>query len=289
MTAALDPVSEAPAGRQGPDAPLASWPTGSGAFSVDVLPGFGVIATMALLALTAPAEGWLRWVFTGLGATTLFAMVLNLLVLPRLIGWTLGRALFGIGVRRGAPNGSGANVSIWRFTLRESHIRRLAAGTLIVAAVLCAAAVSLSYAMVYRQERAVDQARAQLTEQGPRIVEQILSYNANTLSEDFNRAQALTTDGYRQRLIVQQQAVRDAGAVTNKYWAASSAVLADPSVTTDRGSMLLAMQGRRGANPADLKSVTATVRAEFDKSADGQWLVADLKVLKKPPMKWAGP
>ncbi|MEE9243174.1 MAG: RDD family protein [Mycobacterium sp.] len=256
---------------------------------MDVLPGFGVIATMVLLALTAPDEGWLWWVFTGVGAATLFAMVLNRLVLPRVTGWTLGRALFGIGVRPGAPNGSGANASIWRFTLRESQIRRLAAWTLMMAAVLCVVAVSLSYAVVYRQERAVDQARAQLAEQGPRIVAQILSYNADTLSEDFNRAQALTTDGYRPRLIAQQQAVRDAGAVTNKYWAASSAVLSDPSVTTDQGSMLLAMQGRRGANPADLKSITATVRAEFDKSADGQWLVANLTVLKKPPMVGAGP
>ena len=255
---------------------------------MDVLPGFGVIATTALLALTAPAGGWLRWAFTGLGVTTLFAMVLNRLVLPRLTGWTLGRVLFGIGVRRGAPNGSGANVSIWRFTLREREIRRLVAGTLIVAAVLCAGAVSLSYALVYRQERALDQARAQLAEQGPRIVEQILSYHADTLSEDFHRAQTLTTDGYRPRLMVQQQAVRDAGAVTNEYWAASSAVLSEPAVTTDQGSMLLAMQGRRGANPADLKSITATVRAEFDKSADGQWLVANLTVLKKPPMEGAG-
>ncbi|MGB0969771.1 MAG: RDD family protein [Mycobacterium sp.] len=256
---------------------------------MDVLPGFGILTTMVLLALTAPTAGWLWWAFTGLGVTTLIAMVLNRLVLPHLTGWTLGRALFGIGVRRGAPNGSGANVSIWRFTLREHQVRRLVAGTLSVAAVLCVGAVSLSYALVYRQERAVDQARAQLAEQGPRIVEQILSYSADTLSEDFNRAQALTTDDFRPRLIVQQQAVRDAGAVTSRYWAASSAVLSDPSVTTDQGSMLLAMQGRRGANPADLKSITATVRAEFDKLADGQWLVANLTVLKKPPLEGAGP
>ncbi|MCH9735164.1 MAG: hypothetical protein K0U78_11525 [Actinomycetia bacterium] len=54
-----------------------------GAFLVDVLPGFGVMATMVLPALTAPSEGWLRWAFIGVGATTLFAiaMVLNRVVL----------------------------------------------------------------------------------------------------------------------------------------------------------------------------------------------------------------
>ena len=52
--------------------------------------------------------------------------------------------------------------------------------------------------------------------------------------------------------------------------------------------MLLAMQGQRGADPKDLKFITATVRVEFEKSGDGQWRVANLTVLKKPQMNQAG-
>ena len=144
---------------------------------------------------------------------------------------------------------------------------------------------ALSYLMVYRHERAVDAARAQIAEQGPRIVEQMLSYDADTLKDDFAHAQSLATDGYRPQLIAQQQAVQKAGvATTNEYWAVSSAVL---SATPEQASMLMAMQGQRGTNPKDLKFITATVRVDFDKSGDGQWRVANLTVLKKPLMNQA--
>ena len=46
--------------------------------------------------------------------------------------------------------------------------------------------------------------------------------------------------------------------------------------------MLVALQGQRGADPKDLKFITATVRVDFQKSADGHWRVANLTVLKKP-------
>lgn len=260
----------------------AAWSTRAAALAVDVLPGLGVVATMALLALTAPTDGWLRWVFAGVGAAAMFAMALNRLVLPFATGWTLGRALFGIAVRRSPATAR-------RVALPENTIRRLTAGALIASAVLCVGGVGLGYALAYRPERAVNQARAQIAEQGPRIVEQMLSYSAQNLPADFARAQALSTDGYRPQLIAQQQAVRKAGASTNEYWAVSGAVLPDPPVTAERASMLLAMQGRRGVNPEDLKFITATVRADFVKSADGQWRVANLTVLKKPRMNQAGP
>ena len=38
--------------------------------------------------------------------------------------------------------------------------------------------------------------------------------------------------------------------------------------------MLLALQGQRGDDPNDLKFITATVRVDFDKVADGHWRVA---------------
>ncbi len=65
------------------------------------------------------------------------------------------------------------------------------------------------------------------------------------------------------------------------------AVLTNPPVTPDQVSMLMAMQGQRGDDPKDLKFITATVRVDFDRSADGQWRVANLTVLKKPQMNQA--
>lgn len=329
MTTVLDGI--APAAQEPVDrVPMASWPARAGAWAVDVLVPLGVAATMALLALGAPADNWLRWVFTVGFALALLAIPLNRLVLPAAIGWTLGRALFGIAVSRPAPAGDGGAVGVGRLTAREAahlldtltlfvgwlwplwdrrrrtfadllartevhrvppperDMRRVVAAVLIGASLLCAAAVGLGYGAVYRQEQVADAARLQIAEQGPRIVEQMLSYGAESIDEDFARAQALTTDGYRDQLVAQQDAVRQAGATTNEYWAVSSAVLPNPPVTADRAAMLLAMQGQRGTNAEDLKFITATVRVEFEKSGDGQWRVASLTVLKKPQMNQAG-
>jgi Mce-associated membrane protein len=166
----------------------------------------------------------------------------------------------------------------------QRDMRRPTAVALIVATSLCLVAVGLSYLMVYRPERAVDVARAQIAEQGPRIVEQMLSYSKESLQQDFSHAQSLTTDGYRDQLIGQQQVVQQAGATSNEYWAVSSAVL---SSTANQASMLIAMQGQRGTDPKDLKFITATLRVEFEKSGD-QWKVANLIVLKKPQMNVGG-
>jgi Mce-associated membrane protein len=158
------------------------------------------------------------------------------------------------------------------------NARRIAAWVLVAAALLCAGGAGLGYQVIYRHERAVDQARAEISERGPRIVEQMLSYQADSLVDDFAKAQQLATDTYRPKLIVQQQSVQKAGVANNQYWAVSSAVL---SIEPDHAAMLMALQGQRGANANDLKFITATVRVEFDRVA-GQWRVNDLKVLKKP-------
>ena len=160
-------------------------------------------------------------------------------------------------------------------------MRRFVAKVLAIAVVVCAALVALNYLVVYRHERAVDQARQDIAEQGPRIVEQLLTYNVDTLKDDFNRAQSLATDSYRSQLVAQQEAVQKAGPTSNEYWAVSSAVL---SAEPEKAAMLLAMQGQRGTNPEDLRFITATVRVDFDKSSDGKWKVASLSVLKKPLM-----
>jgi Mce-associated membrane protein len=323
VTAVLDATPDAPADESMPAATPASWPARAGAFAVDVLLGVGVIATMALLALAAPWMGWLWWVFIGAAALVFVLMAVNRLLVPTITGWSLGRALFGIAGRKrdGSPAGLTRLVArdvahlldtvalfvgwlwpLWDRRRRtfadlllrtEVHnverpqrdMRRLTAAVLVAATLLCAAGVGLSCLVVYRQDRAVDAARAQIAQQGPRIVEQMLSYNVDTLQQDFSHAQSLTTDSYRQQLLAQQQAVQKAGATTNEYWAVSSAVL---SATPDHASMLMAMQGQRGTDAKDLKFITATVRVDFDKSRDGQWRVANLTVLKKPQMNPAG-
>ncbi len=326
MTAVLDTTADASTTDAEPLPPLASWPARVGAFAVDVLLGLAVIATLGLVAWTAPLLGWLWWVFVGAAGLTFVVMVVNWVLLPTITGWTLGRALFGIAVgkRDGSPVGilrmvvralahlldTAALFIGWLWPLwdrrnrtfadlllrTEVHkverpqrdMRRLTAAVLIAATLLCATAVGLSYLVVYRHERAVDTARQQIADQGPRIVEQMLSYNKDTLQQDFSHAQSLTTDGYRPQLIAEQQVVQESGGTSNEFWAVSSAVLSMPEPTPDQASMLMAMQGQRGVDPKDLKFITATLRVEFEKSGDGQWRIANLTVLKKPLMNVPG-
>lgn len=297
----------------------ASWRARAGAIALDVLPGIAVIATMALLGVTTPVWGWLWWVFTATAVVAALATLVNRVLLPPLVGWTLGRAVVGIRV----TTSSGEPVSSARLFVRElAHlldtaalflgwlwpvwdgrhrtfsdlllrtearvvepagtptrdVRRIAGCVLAAAAVLVVAGAGLGYLNVYRHDRAIEQARVQIAEQGPRIVEQLLSYGSQTVGEDFARAQTFATDAYRPLLLAQQESVRKSGVIDNEYWAVSSAVL---SVTTDKAAMLLALQGQRGSDPAGLRFITATVRADFEKSGD-QWRVAVLTVLKKP-------
>jgi Mce-associated membrane protein len=297
----------------------ASWHARAGAIALDVLPGIAVIATMAMLALTTPRWGWPWWVFIGTLGAAFLATVVNRVLLPSVTGASLGRAVVGIRVSTpsGEPVGGlrllGRDIAhlldtaalligwLWPLWDRRhrtfadlllrtevrvvgdadgprSRVRRVAGCVLVAAAVLCAAGGGLGYLEVYRHDRATEQARTQIAEQGPRIVEQLLSYGSQTVGDDFARAQTLATDGYRPLLIAQQEAVRKSGITDNEYWAVSSAVL---SATADKAAMLLALQGQRGADPANLRFITATVRADFEKSGD-QWRVAVLPVLKKP-------
>ncbi len=320
MTAVLDATPGAEADDAASSRPLASWPARAGALCLDILLGVGVIAVLTLLAysaLTVSQPSWLWLAYVIAAAVVFAAMAVNRVLLPAITGWSLGRAVLGIRVlqRDGTPAGivrlavrdiahlldTAALFVGWLWPLWDSrrrtfadlllrtevrrvdppqrNMRRLAATVLAAAAVVCAAAVTLNYVVVYRQERAVDQARQQIAEQGPHIVEQMLTYNKDTLKDDFARAQALTTDSYRDTLIAQQQAAQEGNPTSNEYWAVSSAVL---SVSPQRASMLMAMQGQRGTEVKDLRFITATVRADFEKSRSGEWRVANLTVLKKP-------
>lgn len=301
---------------------LASWLSRAGAFAVDVLSGVGVMATMALVAWSTPQGDWLWWVCTSARALVFLAMAVNRWLLPKVTGFSVGRALFGIAVvhRDGSPVGP------WRLLVRDfahlldtlalfvgwlwplwdsrrrtfadllvrTEVRRVdgqrrdarkpAAVVLLVAALLSAAGAGLGYLVVYRHDHAIDRAREQIAVQGPKIVEDMLSYNTGTLQADFTHAQSLATDSYRPQLIAQQQTVQKAGAISNDYWVTNSAVL---SASADRATMLLLMQGQRGTAPQQ-RFITATVRVDFEKSADGQWRVANLSVLAKPHPNGSG-
>ncbi|MGK2854984.1 MAG: RDD family protein [Microbacteriaceae bacterium] len=298
---------------------LASWGARAGALGIDVLFGAALMVTLGLLAWNAPLMGWLWWVYIGLVVLTGLAMMVNRWVLPVSTGWTVGRAVTGIRVVR--PHGVAARSGrllardlahlldtaavflgwLWPLWDRQHRtfadlllrtevhkvgapgrsLRRPVAIGLVAITLLCAVATAAGYLMVYRQDRALDTARAEIAAQGARIVEQILSYAPETVEDDFVRAQSLASDIYRPQLIQQQEALQKAPLVSNEYWTVNGVVLEQPAQTTDSVSMLLAMQGQRGSDPNAMRFITATVRADFVKTGD-KWQVQNLSVLTKP-------
>ncbi|AKS31765.1 RDD family protein [Mycolicibacterium goodii] len=302
--------------------PPASWRARAAAFAIDMLPGLGIVITLALLAWAAPLLGWAWWVYTVAAVVVVGAVLVNRVLLPTSTGWTLGRAVVGIRVVRPV----GADVGLVRLLLRdlahlldtlavfvgwlwplwdarnrtfadlltrtevhrvpppEGDARRRAGKVMLAAVAVCAVAVAFGYFAVFRPQEAVHEAGEQIANEGPRIVEQMLSYGVDSFNEDLDKAQTLVTDRYRPELVKQQDVARKAGPTTNEYWAVTSAVL---SATKTDASMLLALQGQRGTNPQELKFLTATVRVEFRKAGD-TWQVDNLTVLKKPNLNGAG-
>jgi Mce-associated membrane protein len=161
---------------------------------------------------------------------------------------------------------------------RPTNVRRLTAATVLTCAGLCVAGAALSYAVVYSRERAIDQARQEVSVQGPKIVAQMLTYDPKTLPGDFARAQSLATDKYRPKLVEQQEIVKKGHPIINEYWPNDAAI---QSATPDRITMLLFMHGRRGEGPEE-RYITATVQVTFAEGADHRWRVDDLTVVAKP-------
>jgi Mce-associated membrane protein len=295
----------------------ASWLARAGAFAVDVFFGIGVVITCLLVAQSASISGlgWLRWTAIALAGVVFLAVALNRLLLPSITGWTLGRSLVGIAVvsRDGNPVGpwrlllrdlahlldTAAVFVGWLWPLWDSrrrtfadliartevcrvegerpNPRRLAGAVLVALAALAGVATLLGYFSVYRPELAVEQARQQLTVQGPKTVEQMLTYNLATTDGDFARARELVTDGYRPKLVDDQDHARKLGLADTEYWVVNSAVLTN---TRDQAEMLMFMQGQRGEAP-NLRLITATVQVKFER-VGGRWKVADFSVLAKP-------
>ena len=296
---------------------LAPWHLRAAALAVDVLPGTAVVTTMALVSFTVLQHPVWWWVCISAGGVAILLMLLNRSLLPAVTGWSVGRALFRIAVTRGTGEPIGPwglllrdlahlldTVSVvgWLWPLWDSGrrtfadmllrtevrrrdsdepafgVRRWTTVVVLGAAALCLAGAAMSYAAVYAPDRATDQTRAQLDAQGPKIVAQMLTYDPKSLHDDFARALSLATDKYRTQLAAQQDMVAKGNPVINEYWVTDHAI---QSAAPDRATMLMFMQGRRGAAP-DERYISATVRVTFAKGGGGRWLVDDLTVLTKP-------
>ena len=302
--------------------PVATWSARAGAFTIDVLFGLGVLIAAGLVAVAATPQGWLWWLCVVVAVVALVVIAVNRFLLPAMRGWSMGRSVFGIAVV-GVDGARVGPVRLvlrdlahlldtvpvllgWLWPLIDSRGRTFAdllAGTEVrrvdgprpdrrrhaLAAIAAAAAVSAAiagagYLGVYRPELTAAQAREQIAVQGPKIVEELLSYKAATIQDDFARAQTLVTDGYRPTWTAQQEATRTAGAVDNDYWVTNGAVL---NSTANRAVMLMLLQGQRGAAGGQ-RFISASVRVSFDRSGSGQWQVSDLTVLAQPKSGGAG-
>lgn len=302
--------------------PVATWSARAGAFTLDVLFGLGALIAAGLVAVAATPQGWLWWLCVVVAVGALLAIAVNRYFLPATRGWSMGRSVFGIAVvgAGGARVGPGRlmlrdlahlldTVPVllgWLWPLIDARGRTFAdllTGTEVrrvdgsrpdwrrrtLAAIAAAAAVSAAvagagYLGVYRPELAAAQAREQIAVQGPKIVEELLTYKIATIQDDFARAQTLVTDGYRPTWVAQQEATRKAGAVDNDYWVTNGAVL---NSTANRAVMLMLLQGQRGAAGGQ-RFISASVRVSFEKSGSGQWQVSDLTVLAQPRSGGAG-
>lgn len=318
MTVAVEQTTPAPVAGQSRSNRPAGWHLRAGALVVDVFPAIAVVATMTVVALTmAQHPGWWWACWSVAGAAILLAGA-NRVLLPAVSGWSLGRALFGIAVVRpdGATVGPGRlllrevahlldtlTVFVgWLWPLwdarrrtfadlllgtqtrlvepdrRPRRIRRLTAIVWSATALLCVAGAAVSLVGSYLPGRESDRTRVQIGAQGPKIVSRMLSYDPKTLHDDFARAQSLTTDNYRDKLVEQQDAVQQGHPVVNEYLVTNSAVL---SAQPNRATMLLFLQGHRGGGEQN-RYITASVRVTFVQGAHGRWLVDDLAVVTKP-------
>ncbi|WIM86982.1 RDD family protein [Candidatus Mycobacterium wuenschmannii] len=321
MTVLVEKATDTPAApavdEAAPD-DLASWHIRAAALAVDVVPGVAVVATMALVWLAVPPQGLWWWVSISILVFAALATMANRAVLPAVLGWSLGRALFGISVVRqdGAAVGvgrlmvrelahlldtlsvfvgwlwplwdsrrrtfadllTGTEVRVVDAAARPADIKRRTAIAVGVAVALCVAGAAISIFAIFLPDRAADQTRTEVNAQGPRIVAQMLTYDPKTLQQDFDHARSLTTDKYRPELVKQQEAVQKGHPVINEYWVTDSTVL---SASRRSANMLLFMQGHRGGGDEE-RFITATVRVALVKGGNGQWLVDNLDVVTKP-------
>ncbi|MEE6176935.1 RDD family protein [Mycobacterium sp. 050134] len=158
---------------------------------------------------------------------------------------------------------------------RDQRLRGGAAALLVLSASVCGCGAAISYGVVREYDRSVADARAQVARQGPRMVEELLTYHPDSVQGDFDRASALATERYRPQLSAQQQAARRAGPVRNECWVTNSSVL---TATPDRVTMLMFLQGERGDAPNE-RYLAASVRVTFVRPGTSAWRIDDFSVV----------
>ncbi|WP_024442918.1 MULTISPECIES: RDD family protein [unclassified Mycobacterium] len=297
----------------------AGWRSRATALAIDLLPGSAVMASTGMLALCLPSDSLWRWVASGIAGLAFLATEVNRIFLPALKGWSLGRAVTGIEVVRGASSAPAVGVSRlllrevahlldtvpvllgWLWPMRDrrgrtfadvlartevrqagerkppANVRAVTARVFVAAAALSLAAAGAAYSVVYQNDHKSVLAQAEIARQGPKIVADMLSYDPETLQDDFERAQSLATEKYRQQLVPQQDAIRDAQPVPNFYRVTDAAVI---NATPHRATMLLFLQGQRGTAGKE-RLISATVEVVFVQTS-GTWRVDDLTVVSKP-------
>jgi Mce-associated membrane protein len=297
---------------------LPRWHIRGAAIAVDILPGAFVTATAAAVCVAVPLRSAWWWVYVFVLASACLLTFANRVMLPAMIGWSLGRALMGIVVVH--PDGSPVGVKqlllrelahaldsvsvlvgwlwpLWdarRRTFADLLLRtevhrvsadrlpagmpRLAATIISAAALLCLSGTGTNVLAVAQTQWISARNREAIEAAGPKMVAEMLTYDPKSLQQEFAHARSLTTDRYRQQLVAQQDSVQKGQQVVNEYWVTNSSVL---SADPGGATMLLFMQGHRGGGN-EQRFITATVRVAFVKAKDGRWLVDDLNVVTKP-------
>jgi Mce-associated membrane protein len=303
-------------------AAVAGWAARASALALDTVPALMVMVTAVLMVLSVPAGGGWWWAGVVTGAAAMVVTACNRLLWR---GQSLGRAVCGITVvrRTGEVAGPGRLLARdlahlldtaalglgWYWPLRgscgrtfadmlvgtQAHLtwprgpqrglRWLTVAVVLSAAAVCSGGAAISYGVVHQHDQSVTEARAQISKQGPHMVEQLLSYHPETIQGDFDRARSLASDHYRGQLVAQQQAVQKAGLVRNEYWVTNSAVL---NATPTEVRMLMFLQGERGAPPQQ-RYLTASVRVRFVNQRSLAWKVDDLTVVAKSQMAQVKP
>lgn len=160
---------------------------------------------------------------------------------------------------------------------RPTNIRVVTMRVFVIAAALSLAWAAATYSVVYQRDHESNVARTEISRVGPKIVADMLSYDPETLDDDFSRAQSLATEKYREQLVPQQDAIRNAKPVPNFYRVTDAAVL---DAAPHRATVLMFLQGQRGTTGKE-RLISATVRVVFTEAA-GNWRVDDLSVVSKP-------
>lgn len=94
---------------------LAPWHVRACAFAVDVLPAMAVVTTTVLVWLTVPPRSAWSWLCISVAGVAILLMLANRLLLPTVVGWSLGRGLCGIAV----VHRDGTAAGPWGLLLRD--------------------------------------------------------------------------------------------------------------------------------------------------------------------------